>query len=406
MDNRPSVPCFTIDRPNRVVAACSDAGLRHSLRYSTISRELVSATTLRNALGLVFCSSVVFALMGCNTSDIQNDSAIAEWLGETVDSSQFSPVDGSHELTFPTDHGPHDDYMTEWWYITSVLKTDEGREFGVQFTIFRRALAPNSRSENLWDSRQVYMAHVALSDVARRKHYDEERISREHPELAGVSTNPFRAFVENWSVSSISGDFSPLSLRFQADSFSVDLRMSQTKPIVLQGKDGYSIKSPDHASYYYSIPRMATEGSLTVGNRTFQVTGSSWMDREWSSGLLGRQYDGWYWFALSFEDGRDLICFSLRDRETGIDANRIASWIEEDGTTTIVAKDSWSARPTRYWKQWPVEWELSVKDSRFVVSAKFDNQEMNTRISYWEGIVEIKKDSTVIGSGYMELTGY
>ncbi|MXW52452.1 MAG: carotenoid 1,2-hydratase [Gammaproteobacteria bacterium] len=366
----------------------------------------MTTTTLRNSLGLALYLLVVLGFMGCNSSDIPTDSGIAEWLGETVDSSQFAPVDGSHELTFPTDHGSHDDFMTEWWYITSVLKTDAGREFGVQFTIFRRALAPDSRSENLWDSGQVYMAHVALSDVARRKHYDEERISREHPELAGVSTNPFRAFVENWSVSSISGDFSPLSLRFQADSFAVDLRMSQTKSIVLQGENGYSVKSPEHASYYYSIPRMSTEGSLTIGKRSYEVVGLSWMDREWSSGLLGRQYEGWYWFALSFEDGRDLIFFSLRDRETGMDSNRMASWIEVDSTTTPIARDSWSVKPTRYWKQWPVEWELSVKDSRFVVSAKFENQEMNTRISYWEGIVDIRKGTSVIGSGYMELTGY
>lgn len=366
----------------------------------------MSATTPRTSLGLALYLPVFFSLVSCNSSNIQTDSDIAEWLGETVDSSQFAQVDGSHELTFPTDHGPHDDYMTEWWYITSVLKTDEGREFGVQFTIFRRALTPDPRSENSWDSGQVYMAHVALSDVSRRKHYDEERISREHPELAGVSTKPFRAFVENWSVSSISSEFSPLALRFQADSFAVDLRMSQTKPIVLQGEDGYSIKSSEHASYYYSIPRMATEGSLTVGESSYQVHGLSWMDREWSSGLLGRQYEGWYWFALSLEDGRDLIFFSLRDRDTGIDANRMASWIEANGTTTPIARDSWSVKPIRYWNQWPVEWELSIGNSRFDVVAKFENQEMDTRISYWEGIVDIKKDSTVVGSGYMELTGY
>lgn len=355
---------------------------------------------------VAFYVSVFLALISCNPSDNNTESGLSDWLEETVDPSQFAQVDGSHVLTFPSDHGPHNDFMTEWWYITSVLNTDKGREFGVQFTVFRRALAPNSRSENPWDSKQVYMAHVALSDVARRKHFDEERISREHPELAGATASPFQAFVENWSVSSITREFFPLALRFQADSFSVELQMSQTKPIVLQGSDGYSIKSPEHASYYYSIPRMATEGSVTIGNRSYDVVGLSWMDREWSSGLLGRQFEGWYWFALSLEDRRDLMFFSLRDRETGSDSNRTAQWIEADGTTIPINRDSWTVKPTRYWKQWPVEWELSVEDSRFVVSAKFDSQEMNTRISYWEGIVDIKKGSTDVGSGYMELTGY
>ena len=296
--------------------------------------------------------------------------------------------------------------MTEWWYITSVLETDAGRKFGVQFTVFRRALAPDMEKADSWRSGQVYMAHVALSDVSRKHHYDEERLSREHEMLAGASDSPFRAFVENWSVSSNSSEFFPLALQVKAKSFSVDLTLTETKPIVLQGNNGHSIKSPEHASYYYSIPRMATTGSLTVGKRSYEVDGFSWMDREWSSGLLGRQYQGWYWFALSLSDGRDLILFSLRDRDTGEDSNRVAQWIEKDGSINLIERESWSAKPTRHWRQWPVDWELAIGDTLLVVSAKFDNQEMNTQIPYWEGLVEVKDGSSSIGSGYMELTGY
>ncbi len=309
-------------------------------------------------------------------------------------------------MTFPRDHGPHENFMTEWWYITCVLETDAGREFGVQFTVFRRALEPGMEREDSWRTGQVYMAHVALSDVSRKKHYDEERLSREHEMLAGASASPFQAFVENWSVSSASNAFFPLALQVKAESFTVDLSLTGTKPIVLQGNGGHSIKSPEHASYYYSIPRMATTGSLTVGNRSYEVEGISWMDREWSSGLLGRQYQGWYWFALSLSDGRDLILFSLRDRETGVDTHRVAQWIEADGSTDPIDRESWSAMPVRHWRQWPVDWELSIGDALLVVSAKFDNQEMNTQIPYWEGLVEVKDGSASIGSGYMELTGY
>ena len=348
----------------------------------------------------------VFTLSGCNSANQQEDSDLSSWLGESVDSSQFAQVDGSHRLTFPRDHGPHDNFMTEWWYITSVLETEAGKEFGVQFTVFRRALEPEMEKKDTWSSGQIYMAHVALSDVSRKKHYDEERLSREHEMLAGASDTPFRAFVENWSVSSTSSEFFPLALQIRAKSFAVDLTLTGTKPIVLQGNGGHSIKSPEHASYYYSIPRMVTTGSLTVGNRSYEVDGISWMDREWSSGLLGRQYQGWYWFALSLSDGRDLILFSLRDRDTGDDSNRVAQWIEKDGSTKPIERESWTAVPVRHWKQWPVKWELSIGDTLLVISAKFDNQEMNTQIPYWEGLVEVKDGSTSIGSGYMELTGY
>ena len=355
---------------------------------------------------MVFCLVAVSTLFGCYSEKQQRNSDLTEWLGESVDSSKFAQVDGSHRMTFPRDHGPHDNFMTEWWYITSVLKTEEGKEFGVQFTVFRRALEPDMEKKGPWSSGQIYMAHAALSDVSRKKHYDEERLSREHELLAGASGAPFRAFVENWSVSSTSSEFFPLSLQVKAESFTIDLTLTETKSIVLQGNGGHSIKSPEHASYYYSIPRMATTGSLTVGNRLHEVGGYSWMDREWSSGLLGRQYQGWYWFALSLSECRDLILFSLRDRETGDDSNRVAQWIEADGSTRPIERESWSAEPVRHWRQWPVDWELSIGDTLLVVSAKFDNQEMNTQIPYWEGIVEVKDGSTSIGSGYMELTGY
>lgn len=368
--------------------------------------ELVSIASISPSLFKLSCIAGIFTFIGCGPSSDQAEGDLSGWLGEAADSSVFVQVDGSHAMTFPEDHGPHNEFMTEWWYITSTLQSEEGREFGVQFTVFRRALEPSVETEGTRSFRQVYMAHVALSDVARKKHYDEERISREHSELAGSTASPFRAFVEDWSVSSTSNDFFPLSLHIQAESFTVDLRLQQTKPIVLQGDGGYSVKSPTHASYYYSIPRMATEGSLSVGSSTYRVSGLSWMDREWSSGLLGRQYEGWYWFALSLKDGRDLLLFSLRDRETGSDSNRFAQWIEKDSTTIPIDRESWSAKPTRYWKKWPVEWHLSIGTYQFIVNAKFDNQEMNTRIPYWEGMVEIKNPHEVVGSGYMELTGY
>lgn len=354
----------------------------------------------------VFCLAAISCLAGCNSANQQSDFDLTTWLGESVNSTEFAQVDGSHRITFPRDHGPHDNFMTEWWYITSVLETEAGKEFGVQFTVFRRALAPDMEKRDSWSTGQVYMAHVALSDVSKRRHYDEERLSRGHEMLAGASDSPFRAFVENWSVASTSSEFFPLALQAQAESFIIDLTLTQTKPIVLQGKDGYSVKSPEHASYYYSIPRMATTGSLTVGKESYEVAGFSWMDREWSSGLLGRQYQGWYWFALSLSDGRDLILFSLRDRDIGDDSHRVAQWIEADGSTNPIERESWSAKPVRHWKQWPVEWELTIGDTLLVVSAKFDNQEMNTQIPYWEGLVEVKEGAASTGSGYMELTGY
>ena len=355
---------------------------------------------------LVVLLWVIGGSNGCGDNSQTSTNDLNALLGDSGDSSLYRQVDGSYRLEFPKDHGAHRDYLIEWWYITSVLRADNGIEFGAQFTVFRRAISKPVDSSNPWRSSQIYMAHIALSDIENKKHFDEERLSREHEQLAGAKTEPFQVFVEDWVLSSTDQDFFPLRLQASADEFSLDLRFDQTKPIVLQGKDGYSVKSPEHASYYYSVPRLKTSGQVLVGGQWHSVTGNSWLDREWSSGLLGRQFQGWYWFALSLDDGRDLVLFSLWDKEKESDDNRVATWIDQRGTSESLDRTHWQLEPRRYWKSWPVEWNLRIQDSDLKIKAKFDNQEMNTSIPYWEGVVDVIEGTRSIGSGYMELTGF
>ena len=351
-------------------------------------------------------SALVFLLAACSPTEENLSNSFALTLGETLDISQYAQVDGSHTLSFPQDHGPHNEYLSEWWYVTSVLQAADGREFGTQFTVFRRSLSSEADDQEGWRSGQIYMSHVALSDVETETHFDDERISRQHSRLAGASSQPFHVHVEDWSLKSQGEDFFPLNVNVTADGFSFDLQLTQGKPIVLHGENGWSRKSPAHASYYYSIPRMITAGTVTVDDSTYEVEGLSWMDREWSSGLLGRQFVGWYWFALSFDDGMDLVLFSLRNRKDDSDANRVAMWVNQNSSTQRPQAKSWSLQPTRYWRNWPIDWKLEIEDRSLFLTAKFDDQEMNTSIPYWEGLIDVREDSSVIGSGYMELTGY
>lgn len=104
-------------------------------------------------------------------------------------------------LDFPADHGAHPDFRIEWWYLTANLESDDGRPFGVQWTLFRQALAPpravdSSDTDSPWTSRQLWMAHAALSTP--RKHFDAERFARgmtlhDTRGQAGVEAAPFAA---------------------------------------------------------------------------------------------------------------------------------------------------------------------------------------------------------------------
>ncbi len=363
---------------------------------STEILRIIATTALISCVGL---------FNGCGPSELSTQS-LNDWIGEGTAEVDFKIVDGIESIEFPYDHGPHTDYMIEWWYLTSIVENEQGEEFGVQFTVFRRGLTTLSDDASPWRSGQIYLAHTALSDVSRAKHYDFERLSRGHPELAGVSTRPFRAFVEDWSLASETGSFFPLNLTVSTPTYRVDFNIESGKPAVLHGEKGYSQKSGNHASYYYSMTQLPTHGSLTLHGEPHSITGNSWIEREWSSQLLGSEHRGWYWFGLSLEDDRDLVLFSLVGKDDAVDALPTLIWIDKEGHQQPLAASNWEINPVRVWQAWPVEWNLRVEQVEYTIKAKFDDQEMGTDIQYWEGVVDVIQDGSSVGRGYMELTGY
>ena len=41
-------------------------------------------------------------------------------------------TDPNYDWQFPEDHGPHPDFLTEWWYYTGNLEAENGQRFGFQ----------------------------------------------------------------------------------------------------------------------------------------------------------------------------------------------------------------------------------------------------------------------------------
>ncbi len=116
--------------------------------------------------------------------------------------------------------------------------------------------------------------------------------------------------------------------------------MSAAKPAVLQGKAGYSEKSPGNASFYYSYPRLTISGTLTLDGETRNVSGEGWFDHEWSSSVLAEWQSGWDWFSLQFEDGRELMLFRLRTKSGRTEPeNRYGILIERDGSSRVLSPE-------------------------------------------------------------------
>lgn len=347
---------------------------------------------------------ITSALCGC-VQDQQRPLTLNSIL-ESPQLDGFSGADKVVPIQFPRDHGEHRDFQTEWWYLVGIVRDNVGRPFGFQFTLFRQALKPNHKDLNPWRSGHLYMAHMAISDVQREKHSSFERISRGHESLAFVQTQPFKVVLEDWQLYSTEDSFAPLQLEAQDGEFGLNLSLEVTKPPVLHGNQGLSSKSPQNASYYYSIPRLSASGTLTSPEGEFTVTGNAWMDREWSTGILDKHYGGWNWLSLSFVGGEDLVLFNLVPVDPKTPVFPVGMLVDSKGQKSNLNVDDWRMSPIRFWRGWPLDWELEIDGRKISIEAAYDNQLMTTSIRYWEGVVFAFENQQQVGEGYLELTGY
>jgi predicted secreted hydrolase len=330
----------------------------------------------------------------------------------------YARADRVREFRFPTDHGPHPRFRHEWWYLTGNLKASAGRHFGYQLTIFRFALSPRrTEQESHWGTSQVYMGHLALTDQQRESFDFFERFSRRALGLAGARSAPFKVWLEDWEIAAFGKRLFPWRLEAKAGHFKLDLTLRPVKPRVLQGNQGLDRKSvAGDASYYYSYTRLGTSGALRVGEKAFKVSGWSWLDREWSSGALAEDQQGWDWFALQLDNGDDLMFYRLRGADGTTDPNSGGVWVTRRGISVSLAHNDVALSELEYWSSprggtYPARWRLSVpqRGCEFMIAPLLADQELDASVRYWEGAVVVRgacRGEDIRGRGYVELTGY
>ena len=331
-------------------------------------------------------------------------AALAQgFAGLGTDAEGFAVPAPDPQFDFPADHGPHPDYRIEWWYLTANLRAVDGTAYGLQWTLFRSALAPGE--DDGWQSPQIWFAHAAVTTPDR--HFATERFARGGVGLAGVEADPFRAWIDEWEMAG--PDFDTLSLTAQGPDFGYDMALRAQGPLVFHGADGFSVKSASgQASYYYSQPFYAISGTLMLPSGPVEVTGSAWLDREWSSQPLSDDQSGWDWFSLSFDSVDKLMGFQLRQRDGS--AFSAATWIAPDGETTAFPDGAFRADPLAETqvagRTIPTRWRVQLpdRDVNATVTALNPDAWMGLSIPYWEGPVTITGSHG--GVGYLEMTGY
>ncbi|MEE8525592.1 MAG: lipocalin-like domain-containing protein [Thermoanaerobaculia bacterium] len=337
----------------------------------------------------------------------------------SADSEGFEQALSLRDFIFPRDHGPHPEFKLEWWYLVGNLESEDGRRFGYQLTFFRQATAADEPERaSAWATRQLYMAHFAVTDVDGGGFHSWERFSRGAAGLAGAELEPFRVWVDDWQIASPGDSFLPLRVYAREDGAVLELALDSDKPLVLQGEDGLSRKSavPGNASYYYSYTRLRAEGRVRIGEGEWRVRGSGWLDREWSTSGLEENQVGWDWFALQLEDGRDLMFYQLRLRDGTVEPMSHGSLVAADGSSRLLRLADVELEVLHTWRspegtEYPAGWRLRLPESRLdlTVEPLLADQELDAAFRYWEGAVRVRGTDggdPVTGLGYVELVGY
>jgi len=359
--------------------------------------------------------------LACLTTTATAQLAVSDFLG-TRPAPGYARALAPRPFSFPADHGPHPDFRSEWWYFTGHLAAADRRHFGFQLTFFRFAIAPGAVARNsAWATNQAWMAHFTLTDTQGGRFHAAERLGRGALDIAGAQARPFRVWLDDWQAASaapLSGMF-PLRLEASQGPAAIALELTAVKPLVLQGQDGWDRKGPQRgdASYYYSFTRLAAQGRVRIDGASFEVEGSAWMDREWSSNALGQDLEGWDWISLQLSDGSELMLYRLRRRDGSANPFSSGALFLPGGEKLALRAGEFEFQPRRWWTsqktrvRYPVAWSLKIPSRELSLELEpvLDDQELNLTVRYWEGAVRVNGRSgtaPVTGQGYLELAGY
>ena len=335
--------------------------------------------------------------------------------------SEYKLAIPGYRYDFPRDHFNHPEFQTEWWYYTGNVEASDGHRFGFELTFFRQGVSRGTGKRETWDIQDLYLAHLALSDLDGNRFYHTERTNRAGPGIAGIDPGQGRIWNGNWNATLNGTDH---ALEAIEDRFSFSLNLHPEKPPVIHGENGVSQKAegPGHASHYISLTRLKTSGTIQLEGKIYKVTGLAWMDHEFFTHQLEKDQVGWDWFSLQLSDNSELMLFQIRRTNGSVDPFSGGTYIDRLGHSVHLRKENFSLLPgEQSWKSqvtgavYPIQWRIVVPKLEIELKATtpLKSQELSGQSrmlpNYWEGAIVLKghqASAAMTGVGYLEMTGY
>ncbi len=341
----------------------------------------------------------------------------------TVPTASLAALHDPQPLAFPRDEGPHH-RLTEWWYYTGHLETDQGRRFGFEFVVFR---AERGDFPVAWASHYAVTDSTAgFLDYSQRSEFGPQ-VDRSPPEggfdlAVSVPQGLVGGIETPWTMRGGGGRD---HLFAGTLPYVTDLDLSTDRPPVLHDGDGWLDLGHAGGTYYYSRTRMDIVGTISLPHAPaegpLRVTGLAWFDHQWGD-FIAVGAGGWDWFSVQLEDGRDLMISVVHGPDDRI-ALTYGTIVEADGVARYLGADEIeiAVSPYNYWRSphsgalYPARWEIRLSGECLDLDLlpTLADQELDTTatsgVIYWEGEVTVAGSDhgqPVAGLGYVELTGY
>ncbi len=154
---------------------------------------------------------------------------------------------------------------------------------------------------------------------------------------------------------------------------------------------------------------------MRSAGETLDVSGSAWLDHEWSREMLSGEAVGWDWLGANLDGGGALMVFRIRGRDGAL--LWASATLRMPGAEPLLSTPhDVRFRPRRSWTSprtgtdYPVAMDVEIDGRLWRLDPLMDDQELDARAStgtlYWEGAVRVEGANGERGRGYVELTGY
>lgn len=291
----------------------------------------------------------------------------------------------------PADQAAHPNVPIEWWYTVGHVSA-HGHRFGYQVTILNIGGAPQTL--------------IAITDKTTGKYYAQSE--RYTADQTSFSTSELDVRTPH---ATLSGPMESMRLHATLPAGSIDLTLSARGPAMYNNGTGL-IPFLGGTSYYYSLPSLATHGTLDVDGRSYAVTGESWLDRQWGAWKQDT-LQKWTWMALQLSNG-DRV--NLWDLLTTNGEFPYATVLHPDGTHEVVAVKPLADTTSGFWtspvsgKRYGTRWIANIPalDADLAVAANPQGQELQASGGLYEGAATVSgryRGKYVTGLAYGEQYG-